>query len=264
MGARFGAGTSSTRDGRRRSSPRSLVGVALGVAAVVGLGGLAAADGLIDLSPSAGPAGSRYTVTVHCDEEPTLTDRPLTPEGPPGTVPPVSVEAAGAGTWTYEGTAGSWDDQLGAVCGDVVETARFDTDAPRLFLGPVPETPFPRPGGRTTLEGTDCPAGSTVEGIFVVEGDMASPFTATPGARGDWSVPIPAWALGREFEATATCGSVTYDRYAAAPIESAPDGVVPTQPQSDPQVTVPATSPTATVPSAAAPAPVAGAADYTG
>lgn len=245
-----------------------VVGAVVG-GVVVGIATLAGAAGLVDLSPAAGPAGTGYEVTVACSQEPTLTGRPLVPEGPPGTVPPVSVVDEGQGVWTYQATAGEWDDQWGAVCGDEVEVARFDTDAPRLFLGPVPGTPFPLPGGRTTLEGSDCPAGSTVTGSFLVEGDMLIPFDATPGERGDWSTPIPSTALGREFVANATCETVTYDPYAADPVETDTDGrtdppVTGSVPTAPAPTTPTPNGPVPMVPPAVAPLPLPGRPSYTG
>ncbi len=233
-----------------------------------GVAALAGAIGIVELSPSEGPTGTDYEVTVSCAQEPTLTGRPLTPDGPPGTVPPVTIVDEGQGEWSYQASAGEWDDQWAAVCGEEVEVTVFDVDVPRLFLGPVSGVPFPRPGGRTTLEGTDCPAGSTVQAAVRVEGDMMMPLTATVGDRGDWAVDLPSFALGREFEATASCGSVTYAPYQAAPGETGPTDGTPhsgPDPVPGPDPTLPGPSgPGPTVPPAAAPRPVPGQADYTG
>ncbi|MGI8756737.1 MAG: hypothetical protein ACR2MB_12945 [Acidimicrobiales bacterium] len=244
--------------------------VAIGAVVRGGSAHLAAGLGsIIGIDPPAGPPGTPFRVTVTCAERPDVLQFPLD-GGVHGTIPHVQVSQEGADVWSYDGVAPSFDYSYSASCGDQSGSARFDTDAPFLFLGPVPRgagvEPFP-PAPRTRIEGTDCPAGTTVSVTITVDG-QATTHTAAIDQYGDWAVDLPFPAGAKEMAIDASCGAVDYDRFFVAttttttlPPNSGP--TVTTSPTTANSVPVTQLPPGAVAPAAPA-AARPGAADLTG
>jgi len=240
------------------------------LAAVLGFAGLASAAGVITLTPSEGAPGTPYVVKVDCGQAPDLYGRPLNEQGPPGTLLPLAMKEVAPSTWQVDEVAGLVDDVYGGNCGDDRLDARFDTDNPRMYLGPIPESPFQN-GPRTTVEGTDCPAGTQARVAFHHDGQTDTVDVAT-NSRGDWTTLLPGQAGTEDLTIDASCGSVTYDpitiRAATTqPTDNIPTNQCGTQPRPCPADEPPliASAPT---PAPAAPAtgavPVAGTATFTG
>jgi hypothetical protein len=168
----------------------------------------AAADPVVSVSPEAPRPGDAVTVSVTgCTAEPSATvvadgdDVALSPqftEGPPGTWT-ASLTAPGADLSGYLGCAGG------------EASFEVDVEAPYLRFGP-----FLAPGGYVepleTLDGTDCPAGTSASISFDGAGQHWSA-TAPTDPGGDWSVALPSFAalpVGTPVTASASCGALTY------------------------------------------------------
>jgi hypothetical protein len=230
----------------------------VGGAAIVLLGsagaGVAHAGGsFLGLNPDNGKPGTPYKVTITCDQKPTLYGSPLD-DNPPGTIVPLVIAPDGATQWTYDATAGQYDEQYGASCGDVQEQARFDADAPHLLLGPVATNFGQTRNPKTEVLGSDCPAGTTASVTITLDGTTTT-HTATIDERGDWAVPLSSpyivYPPTQSLRAEASCGDVTY-----APLVRSAAGPRPTTPQTALAPPTTSTTRTATTPPPA-PAPAA-------
>jgi hypothetical protein len=197
----------------RTANRRSAAIVGLGLV-VLGAGGLVHAQGGITITPSSGPPGTAYEVRVACGVAPEVK-RADTQDGPlQGTIapyPPDQLVEVSPSVWAVDGEATSTDDAWFATCeGAEVGTARFDAESPHLWFGPRPR-PFPGPGFQyTTLEGTDCPAGSTATAQIQIADDVAVLESAVDEL-GDWSVELPAPLGQAEMTIRASCGDLAYD-----------------------------------------------------
>jgi len=195
------------------------MGVAAMAAVAVALAGTtlhaSGAIPFLTVTPSAGPRGTAYEVTVHCAEDPDLTAVDLTGEKPPATIPPISSFEPGSvtnpepGRWVYRTEAGPYDRQYWAHCGETFERAAFDVDLPRLYLGPVPGPLDFDPPPRTKVLGTDCPPGSTAR-VRITIGGRSVTGMARMDANHDWAFDLPAPAGARDMTVRAACGTVTY------------------------------------------------------
>ena len=194
---------------RRR---RACVGVVTGLMILGASAHLAGGVGaVLGIDPGGGPNGTSYRVTVTCQQEPTLYGRPLTDSSPPTQVP-LSITQNGPGVWTYDAVGEDFDAVYFASCGDTTEQGRFDTDAPRLYLGPVQNHSGTSPLPASRIEGTDCPDGTTAHVSIGVDG-RSDAHTATIDQYGDWVVDLPALAGTKEMTIDAFCGSVAYARF---------------------------------------------------
>ncbi|MEJ7584271.1 MAG: hypothetical protein WKF43_09340 [Acidimicrobiales bacterium] len=125
---------------------------------------------------------------MFCPERPTIYGRPLA-DSPPPTQVPLSIQQAGPSQWTYDAMSGLYDDKYFAQCGSSQATKRFDSDTPRLYLGPVPNHP-PHRFPIFDVEGTDCPDGTDAV-VTIAVGGRPTTYTATIDEYGDWSVELP-------------------------------------------------------------------------
>lgn len=245
---------------------RLVVGGAAVVLLASGGAGVAHAAGFLGLSPDEGAPGTPYKVTITCDQEPTLYGQPLD-NNPRGTLAPLSIAPDGATQWTFDATAGNYDDSYGARCGDETAGARFDTDAPWLYLGPlgVRAPDFGRP--KTEVAGTDCPAGTTAS-VSITRNGTTTSHTASIDQYGDWNVPLdtPYMMSGaiESLRVEASCGNVTYAPLVREPAETTTSSSsLPTDSTATTATTAPgaaATRPAAANPAHARPAR----ASYTG
>ena len=235
--------------------------------AIGGAAAVAGAEGGMTITPSSGPPGTSYDVDIKCGEMPAIKQHhtqdgyvqmTIAPYGPD------DVSEVSPSLWRVTETAGTTDEEYFASCGDASASAgsgRFDAESPHLWFGPrVEHTPY-QLVGKTTVEGTDCPAGTQAE-VSIRSGDVDLQKTAVIDEYGDWSVELPAPVGDTTFAIDASCGSVTYERLQATTTStssSVPQIV-------DPTVTAPSTTTTTTTaPTPAAPATAqAGTADYTG
>lgn len=190
--------------------------------------GLAQVAGILGLDPGEGSPGTSYEVAVTCAQEPTLYGRPLD-DDPPATQVPMLVDQAGPSMWTAVAVAGQWDDVYGVVCGDEQAQGRFDSDAPRLYLGPLPESFMDANQAKTTIEGTDCPDGTTAE-VSVSIGGEVSTVRASIDTYGDWTVPLPAAAAASGARIEASCGDTVYDPLLVAASSGPVEPTAPTVP----------------------------------
>jgi hypothetical protein len=244
---------------------RTTVAATIGGAVLLAAGALAQAQGGIAITPGSGPPGTAYEVSVSCGVAPEVK-RANTQDGPiQGTIapyPPEQVVEVSPSVWVVDGEATSTDDSWFATCeGAEVGTARFDAESPHLWFGPRPQL-FPGPDyDYTTVEGSDCPAGSSPIVTIAVEGDdvlwLAEP---TIDERGDWSTPLP-WPVGvRAMTIEASCGDVTYDVLQATTTSTTSTSITSS--------TTTTSSTSTTMPEGGAgptpAAPVRGTADYTG
>lgn len=247
---------------RRRGRRRWLVLGGAAVAIVGGAAAVAGADGGLTITPSSGAPGTSYDVDVACGEMPEIKQHhtqdgyvqmTIAPYGPD------DVTEVSPSLWRVTETAGTTDEEYWAGCGGVAAgEGRFDAESPHLWFGPrVEHTPY-QLVGKTTVEGTDCPAGTEATVTIAYDGDILLEKTATIDEYGDWSVDLPEPVGDTTYSIDATCGAVTYDALQATTTSTtASITMVP------PTVTVPATTPSTTP----APAPATaqpGSADYTG
>ena len=181
---------------------RRLQGLTVTVGLMIVLAGCS-----LRIDPSEGPPNTPYKVTVACSVKPTLYGRPLADQPPPTQVP-LQTQQAGPSRWTYDAVSGQYDDQYVAQCGSTSVKERFDSDAPRLYLGPVPNhgAPF---FPITVVEGTDCPNGTRATVAIAVDGQPTT-YTATINRYGDWAVDLPAPFGTKPMTVVATCGTVRY------------------------------------------------------
>ncbi len=234
--------------GKSRRIRRLVVGgAAVVLLGSAGAGVAHAGSSFLGTTPDNGKPGTPYKVTLTCDQKPTLYGHQVD-DNPPGTQVPLVIAPDGATQWTYNATAGDYDDQYGASCGDTSEGARFDADSPHLFLGPIAENISQTGQPRTEVLGTDCPAGTTASVTITLDGTTTI-HTATIDERGDWTVPLAApLANTQTIRAEATCGTVTYTPLFRSGQLVPPTVTGPTSP------TTPTTAPAPTAPAPAAPA----------
>jgi len=253
------AGTIDQRVRRRRWA---LGGIAL-LAAIGGGTAVAGADGDLTISPSSGPPGTAYTVDVVCGELPAIKQRHTQDAYVQMTIAPYGpdqVEEVSPSVWRVAEVAGTTDEEYAAECGGVAAgTGRFDAESPHLWFGPRPQLGPDYLVGKTTVEGTDCPAGTEATVELHVDGDILLTETAAIDEFGDWTVELPQPVGDADYVIEASCGDVTYEALQATTTST-------TQvPQlEDPTVTTPPTTPSA---EPAAPAPATaqpGTAGYTG
>lgn len=234
----------------------ALVGLAL-----AGTGSLVArADGGLTVAPSSGAPGTRYAVTVDCGEFPLLY-RGFTQDGyVPGTIGPRGtdeVSEVSPSVWRYDATAGRTDDTYWATCGQsTLGTGYFDAEAPHLWFGPRPRYIGEERDPKTTVEGTDCPAGTTATVRILLDGDAILTREAPIDEHGDWSVALPGAVGTREMTVDASCGGVTYERLVATTTSTSIPATTP--------ATSGTTAPPGTPPPATPATPQAGTAGYTG
>ena len=233
------------------------MGAGLGLAVLAATA--AGAAGGLDLTPSSGAPGSAYTATVSCAVAPQVFRANTQGDPEQGTVapyPPDEVSEVAPSTWQVQATAGDFDAAWYATCdGASGGDQRFDTESPRLWLGPRGR-PFSNPSEpKTILEGTDCPAGTEASGTIAWDGDILTPFRAAIDEYGDWSVELPTPEGSSVMLITASCGSVSYDQLLLTTTSTSTPETVPSS--------VPATTPT-TVPTAPPATPRSGTADFTG
>jgi hypothetical protein len=185
------------------------VSLAGGIVGVLVAGGASLAAGILTITPDAGPPGTEFEVRVACEETPRAYENERS--GPHMTLPqPVFTEEA-PGSWVYRRTAGDHDVVYTVDCGDRRAVGRFDTDLPRLFLGPMADH---GPGEQPTrVDGTDCPAGTRAEvDIEVGSGPdgTVSHTVVDIDEFGDWFEPLPVPLGSQRMVISASCGSVTY------------------------------------------------------
>ncbi|WP_426574788.1 hypothetical protein [Aquihabitans sp. McL0605] len=200
----------ATRGRRRR---RAALAGATGLLILGGWHLTAGAEGGLTVTPSSGPPGTGFQVQVDCGVTPSIFQINTQGDQVQGTIaprPPDDVTEVSPSVWAIDETAGDWDSAYSATCDAAAAgTGRFDTDSPRLWLGPRPahiahSTPT------STLEGTDCPQGSSATGFFFI-GETRKAFSAEIDERGDWSVPLPVPFGSAAITVEASCGAVTYD-----------------------------------------------------
>jgi hypothetical protein len=225
-----------TRRGSRRR--RTIVAGATGAAAVIGLALTAAADGGLSLTPSSGPPGTAYQVTVSCGDRPVVYRGFAQDDYVPGTIPPLptdEVSEVAPSVWAADAVATDFDTPWWATCdGADAGNGRFDSERPHLWFGPRPTLFTLDP--RTTVEGTDCPAGTTATVSITADGQTTT-HQAAIDAYGDWTVALPSPVGSAELVIDASCGDVTYATLRATTT------VPPTTPTAPP--TTPPTTPTA-------------------
>ncbi|MCB0959145.1 MAG: hypothetical protein KDB04_06440 [Acidimicrobiales bacterium] len=191
-----------------------VVSLAIG-AAVLGGAGLARADGGVRISPASGPEGSSYDIDVDCATPPALANA-HTQDGPDqGTIAafvPDDVTEVAPSTWRVTRQAGTTDEIWWAECdGTNVGQDRFDAESPHLWFGPRPFCCFSPLVGRTTVEGTDCPAGTTPTVEVLVDGlDIIYVSQPSIDEHGDWTVELPKPVGDLAMTVRASCGDVTY------------------------------------------------------
>lgn len=246
--------------GRARRIRRLVVsGAAAVLLGSAGTGVAQAGGNLLGLTPDRAKPGTPYKVTITCDQKPTLYGHQVD-DNPPGTQVPLAIAPDGATQWTYNATAGDYDDQYGASCGASSEGARFDADSPHLFLSPIAENISETGQPRTEVLGTDCPTGSTASVTITLDGTTTT-HTAAIDEHGDWTVPLATPYTGygskQSLHAEATCGDVTYAPLVREPQVIPPIATTPTGPTT-------ATAAPATTPSAATAQPRRSQSSYTG
>jgi hypothetical protein len=239
----------------------------LGSAALLAVGGgaaVAGAEGGLTITPSSGAPGTSYDVDVTCGELPAIKQRhtqdgyvqmTIAPYGPD------DVTEVSPSLWRVTETAGTTDEEYFAECGGTeAGTGRFDAESPHLWFGPrVEHTPY-QLVGKTTVEGTDCPAGTEATVTIGYDGDIVIEHTAPIDEYGDWSVELPAPVGDTTYSINARCGDVTYDALQATTTATS---TLPTITMVPPTVTAPTTT-TTSVPTPAPATAQPGTADYTG
>lgn len=176
------------------------------------------AEGAVTITPGSGQPGSAYEVAVDCGEFPEVRRR-HTQDGPEqGTIPPLAATdliEVSPSTWVYDAVAGQTDEEYGASCaGDPAGSGRFDAEAPHLWFGPRPYAGFSPLVGRTTVEGTDCPAGTTASVSIAID-DVVILSEAPIDQYGDWSVALPSPVGNAAMTINAFCGEVNYEALTA-------------------------------------------------
>lgn len=194
-----------------RTTAATAVGVAAAVVAFAlpGSSALAAADLVVTVSPEAPLPGESVTVSVTgCTGEPSAT---VVADGDDVALSPQFTEGP-SGTWTASSLTAPGADLRGYLsCAGGEASFEVDVEAPYLRFGP-----FVAPGGYVepleTLDGTDCPPGTTAAISFDGAGQHWSAAAPTD-AGGDWSVALPSFAtlpVGTAITASASCGALTY------------------------------------------------------
>jgi len=235
-----------------------------GAAALVALGGAAAAGagGDLTITPPSGAPGTAYAVEVTCGARPAIKQHHTQDAHVPMTIAPYGpgdVDEVAPSLWRVDEVAGSTDEEYSAECGGAFAGAgRFDAESPHLWFGPRPQLGPDHLVGKTTVEGTDCPAGTEAT-VSIGTGDVVRTATAAIDEYGDWSAPLPEPVGDLDYEITAWCGSVRYDAIGAT--TTTPPTEIPPRPV--PVFHTPPAGPT--TPSPAAPAAAQhGTAGYTG
>ena len=166
------------------------------------------------MSAGDGPPGTAYTAQFTCDASDLSVTR--TQVGSDDAVDvPVGLVGGRKG---FSAVAGQTDDRYTLRCGPkIVDTIRFDVEAPGLALAPADDA------GPARLTGTDCPPSTEAAVVFESEAGERSTATAAIDAFGDWVVDLPGDLAGR-VDVTASCGGLTYDAlvYDAAAVPGAP------------------------------------------
>lgn len=196
---------------RRR---RWLMGAASALAVLGGFGVAAAADGDLTVTPANGEPGDDYRVTVSCGESPMIYRRNLQDDRVQGTIAPFpadEVVEVSPSSWAVDQVATRFDAEYRATCADVEGgEGRFDAEAPHLWFGPRPRNVTGLNDPKTTVEGTDCPPGTTARVAITSDGET-SVSEATIDQYGDWSLTLPAPLGTQELTIEASCGDVLYD-----------------------------------------------------
>jgi len=231
---------------------RSLVALAVAIT-VLGGGALAVrAEGGLTITPGSGPPGTNYEVAVDCGSLPEVRNR-NTQDGPAqGTIAPLpenELEEIAPSTWVASAVASNTDDEWGASCsGEILGSARFDAESPHLWFGPRPTVGFSPIAGRTTVEGTDCPPGTTAT-VGIAVDDIVLSSEAAIDQYGDWSVPLPFPVGQADLAINARCGDVVYETLTAEAVDTTP----PTTESAIPPTSRPPQTPAPAVPQAASP-----------
>ena len=247
------------QQGRRIRRRRTVVlgGAALLAVAVVGGAAVAGADGAVTITPGSGAPGTAYTVEVTCGAFPELkahhtqdgyVQMTIAPYGPD------DLTEVAPSVWRVEETAGTTDEEYFAGCeGNPAGEGRFDAESPHLWFGPrVEHMPY-QLVGKTTVEGTDCPADTEATVEVHADGDILVTETAPIDQYGDWSVTLPKPVGDVDYLIEASCGGVTYDPLEATstttssiPTLEPPTVTTPTTPPTNPPAAAPATAQQAT------------------
>jgi len=203
-------------EGARAAGHRQRALTVVGVFAMIlaGVGVATAWSGVLRIEPSAGPPGTPYTVRVKCPVPPTIFLRTRT-DSPPGTLPQPEMRRTGPSEWTYNAVANRYDDLYSTSCDDKQQQERFDSNSPRLYLGPVSDTGPMSTAPYTRIEGTDCPDGTRAAVTITVDGRPAS-HDAAIDRYGDWAVGLPVPFGSKTMVVQASCGAVHYSRFAIA------------------------------------------------
>ena len=246
--------------GTRLGRQRVIVAAAIAIVVLGGVGLAAGADGALTITPSSGAPGTGYDVNVTCGAPPQIYRRNLQGDPVQGTIAPFpssEVSLVSPSLWAFHGIAGQYDAQYSAACnGTAAGTGRFNALAPHLWFGPRQNYIGYYP--QTTVEGTDCPAGTTATVTITANGTPSTSHAAID-QYGDWSVTLPAPVGTETLRIDATCGNVVYASLTAPTTTTTTTTQVPMQ-SVPPTVHVPTTTPPPSAPAA----PVPAAAAFTG
>lgn len=250
------------RGARKIRRRRWLVLGGTALVAVAGGAAVAGADGALTITPSSGAPGASYTVEVVCGELPEIKQHHTQDGYVQMTIAPYGADVVtevSPSLWQVAETAGTTDEEYVASCeGSAAGEGRFDAESPHLWFGPrVEHTPY-QLVGKTTVEGTDCPAGTEADVMIGYDGDIVLQKTAAIDEHGDWSVDLPAPVGDTDYSIAATCGAVAYDALQAT--STSTTSIPQLEP---PTVTTPPSTPT-TTPQAPPAAAQSGTADFTG
>ena len=190
---------------------RRVLTLGLALVGALSAAGVAIAQELVEVTPASGPPGTEYEVRVACPEQPTVFEadfgRTLS------TVVPTPFVEGASGSWSLRRAAGQEDVQYDATCEGQQATVRFDTENPRLRLGPIPLRGLPSDEQLTRVEGTDCPMGTQAR-VTIDIGDPPDSDVSSAEADidqyGDWHVPLPVPQGSQLMVVSASCGAVTY------------------------------------------------------
>ena len=231
--------------------------------AIGGVGAVAGAEGALTITPPSGPPGTSYTVEVVCGELPAIKQRHTQDAYVQMTIAPYGpddVTEVSPSLWQVTETAGTTDEEYWAECGGTAAgTGRFDAESPHLWFGPRPQLGPDLLVGKTTVEGTDCPAGTEATVDIGYDGDIVLQHTVPIDPYGDWSVTLPAPVGDTTYRISASCGDVTYDVLQATTTSTS---TPTTEPPVAPTVTTPPTTPATPAPAPAT--PQSGTATFTG